>query len=157
MFALSLHGFVGHRFCCVCFQTRYKEAWDCQNALNSLTKNGIYEAGAVMTWLNPLESHNLPLDPPSFKQIVRSEQRLIPTVTKGQERIVWPAALHTYVFHDHIPQGYPKNMFLASGHALAAAWWVPVLQGDSLRDSSSGGSFFSLIASPIDSFCGPGI
>ena len=91
----------------------------------SLTSNALYEAGGVLTWLNPLDSHGLPIDIPSFKQVVKAEQRLVPTQTQGQERIVWPVAMHTFIFEDHIPQDdYPSTLFVVSGHALVAAWWV---------------------------------
>ncbi|CAE7207401.1 unnamed protein product [Symbiodinium sp. CCMP2592] len=113
----------------------YKEVWDCAHAQSSLLQNGLYEAGSVITWLNPLENHGLVIDAPSFKQIVRAEQRLVPTsLNGGEDRIVWPGSFHTYVFKDHIPEAYPKTVFLVSGHAMAAAWWVAMSRCLEARD-----------------------
>lgn len=54
----------------------FKEVWRPNNAATCLA-GGLYEAGGVITWLNPLDNNTLPVDAPSFYQIMACEKRFV--------------------------------------------------------------------------------
>lgn len=107
----------------------FKEVWRPNNAATCLA-GGLYEAGGVITWLNPLDNNTLPVDAPSFYQIMACEKRFVAQDYGGvQQRVMFPFNVHCYVAAESLPghDSYPKTMYVLAGHAMVCAWWVPWL------------------------------
>lgn len=126
-------------------QPRYKEMWRPSNAAVCL-RSGLYEAGGVVTWLNPLDNSKLNVDPPTFDQILQCEKRFVPQDFDGVRRMLFPFPIHCF-----LPEGdavsehaYPKTLFVIAGHAMVCAWWVPWLPSPKvffLASRPQGGAF----------------
>ena len=106
---------------------RYKEVWCPQNAHISFGKNSLYEAGGVISWLNPLQHNGAPVDAPSFKQVVKAEKRLHKSVRKGSNgKIIFPYPVHVYLLESKALEQdkYPEILYVSAGHALVCGWWA---------------------------------
>jgi len=99
--------------------------WRPSNAATCL-QNGLYEAGGVVTWLNPLDNSFLDVDSPSFDQILTCEKRFVPQDFDQKQRILFPFAVHCFLPEGSVPDqnSFPKTLFVIAGHAMVAAWWV---------------------------------
>ena len=108
---------------------RYKEMWRPSNAATCL-QNGLYEAGGVVTWLNPLDNSFLDVDSPSFDQILTCEKRFVPQDFDQKQRILFPFAVHCFLPAGSVPDqnSFPKTLVVIAGHAMVAAWWVTCMK-----------------------------
>ena len=112
--------------------TSYKQPWVPENAKLSMTLNGLYEAGAVLFWIDPettTDNFTVPCVDPTWGVVQDiSETGFDPIGMSGSQRIMFPVSFSTK-FVGAIPEHtYMTRLILLGGHAFVYAWYVKALR-----------------------------
>jgi hypothetical protein len=112
--------------------TSFKEMWQPENVLASLTSSGVYEAGGSVLWATALPTTSAeekclnPYDG-TFAQLLEA-RALFQQGQWKDGRIVYPTVLDVVVLDParaapSATSPYPRSLTLLSGHLVLYAWW----------------------------------
>ena len=112
----------------------YKEMWSLQHSSESLTDQGLYEAGGSLWWCSPIPECSGEV---AWSTVVRGLGLLRPKeFAVGKMRVRWPLVLETGARRDAIPRDrYPAALQLLHGHVVVFSWWLAVYKALSASDT----------------------
>ena len=108
--------------------TSYKQPWIPENAQISMRQNGLYEAGAVLFWIDPEVADEgnfrVPSVDPTWGSVCGISETQFKVVGEADcKRIMFVVALFA-MFEGTIPEHeYVSKLTLLGGHAFVYAWY----------------------------------